>query len=258
MTEAWILSFIVILIRVATFCFFVPVWSTIKPPRLVKLGLVLALTSFWFSALSDPLPSTVAWATGDLHWIFLAALAVREVLLGSLLALAFHVFLAPMQIAGSFIGQEMGLNIATLADPVSGENSNVVGKFLELIAVILFFLLDIHHYLVYCLHASFNCFPAGETFGLASLPVLIHGFSQLTEDGILICAPVVMVTFVALIALLVLARAVPSLNLFSIGMPLRVLVGLVALAVFMPALVVALKSQFASGIELVEQALIAK
>ena len=255
MTEAWVISFALILVRVATFWTLIPVWSALKPPKMVKLGLVVSLTVFWFFGLTEPVASARLWATGSLHWAFLVLLVGREILLGGMLAMAFHIFFVPMQIAGAYIGQELGLSIATLTDTTSGAVNNIVATLMQVIAIVLFFVLDLHHYLIWCLHSSFELLPAGNGWRFESVGGLIHGFADITEQGLAICTPVALVAFVALIALLVLARAAPALNLFSVGMPVRLLVGLAAILVFLPGLMVNCQNQFETGIRFVENLL---
>jgi flagellar biosynthesis protein FliR len=258
MIEAWVITFTAILLRLATFWMLVPLWTSVRPPQIVKLGLVFSLAGFWCAGLDAPAPLAAAVAKGQVHWIALAVLAVGEVLTGGLLALAFHVFFAPVQVAGSWLGQELGLNMAVLADPVSGENSNLLAKIFELAAILLFFMLDLHHFVFLCLQASLVHFPAASGGGLAMLRELMDGFVRIPEQGLLIAAPVAMVTLIALTALLALARAVPALNLFTVGMPFRLLVGLVAIVIFLPVLVDAIRNQFDSGVDVTVRMLVSR
>ena len=87
MTEAWILCFALILVRVATFWMIVPVWTSLRPPRLVKLGLVLSLTLFWFAGREGPGEVALIWATDSHNWALLIVMVVRELVLGGLLAM---------------------------------------------------------------------------------------------------------------------------------------------------------------------------
>ena len=255
MTEEWILSFGLILVRLATFWMFNPVWSTLKPPRLVKLGLVLAFAVFWFSRLEHPVTALTETSSQAGYWSLLILLVAREIALGGILGFSFHIFFVPMQIAGAYIGQELGLSLATMTDPASGAINNIVATLFQAVAVCLFFLLDLHYYIVYLLEYSFQFIPAGETWNLQAISVATMEFAELTANGILICMPVAVVMFLTLIALLVLARAVPALNLFSIGLSVRLLLGIGAMLVFLPHILSAFNIQLDAGLFSLEQLL---
>lgn len=255
MIEAWIISFVLILIRVATFWMFVPIWSSLKPPRMVKLGLIVSLSIFWFTQLHQPVPSAAIWAGGSVHWVFLIVLVARELFLGGVLAMAFYAFIVPMQIAGAYIGQELGLSMATLTDTSTGAINNIVGTILQSLAIVAFFVLDLHYFLIYSLHASFELLPAGDSTNFDSVPLLLFGFAEITSQGIAICSQIALVTFVSLIALLALTRAAPALNLFAVGIPVRLFIGLLAMLIFLPTLLANFESQFDIGLQFLKSIL---
>ena len=255
MTEAWVLSFTLVLVRLATFWMINPIWSSLKPPRQVKLGLVLALSVFWFSGLEEPAPLLLQNGSGATQWLVLGLMVLREVVLGGILGFSFHLFLIPMQIAGSYIGQEFGLSMATMTDPSTGAVNNIVSTLFQAIAVCVFFLLDLHHYIVYLLEYSFRLIPAGQAWNIEALQLATYEFASLTEQGLLICIPVAIAMFLGLIALLVLARAVPALNLFSIGLSIRLILGLAALMIFLPHVFAIFESQLGEGLSFLERLL---
>lgn len=236
MTEAWIATFALMLLRLATFWMFLPVWNVQKPPRSVKLGLILALTVFWMGQLQQPASALVIWAEQPDNWLPLLFLAGREVALGGLLSLAFYLFVIPAQIAGAWIGQELGLSMSTLTDPSSGAPVNIVSVTFQAIAMVLFFSLDLHHFIIQALHFSFESVPVGNPWNFGPMMSTSHELQSVTRAGLEIIGPAGIVMFVTLMALLVLARAAPSLNLFSVGISVRLVAGLAALAIFLPQL----------------------
>ncbi len=140
MTEAWVLTFALVLVRLATFWMINPIWSTLKPPRQVKLGLVLALAVFWFSGVEEPVAMPDHAGNQFSQWLVFGLMVMREVFLGGILGYSFHLFLIPMQIAGSYIGQEFGLSMATMTDPSTGAVNNIVSTLMQAVAVCVFFL----------------------------------------------------------------------------------------------------------------------
>ena len=226
------------LARIATFIAVFPLFSGRNLPNTVKIGFALVLTGAWFLT---GLPSTgvapgAAGEWGSMTvWAFAAA---RETLLGGALGFALGLFLLPMQVAGAFIGQEMGLSMASQADPAGQGSSTIVNQLFLTIGALLFFAFDLHHSILQVLHFSFFTRPIGSGFELPSAPIVLGGLSEVHSAGLLLSAPVVAALFIGLISLLVTARTAPALNMFTIGFPMRVGIGLIGLVLFFPEMCV--------------------
>ena len=226
------------LVRTATLIAVFPLFSGRNLPTTVKIGLAVVLSGTWF--LSG-LPSADITAGGFgpwgsmTQWVMCAA---RETFIGGALAFGMGLFLLPMQIAGSFISQEMGLNMGTQADPTGQGPSTVVNQLFYTLGILMFFTFDLHHSVLRVLHFSFFTRPIGTEFELPSAQILLGGLSDTHSAGLLLSAPVVGALFIGLIALLVTARTAPQLNMFSVGFPLRLGIGLVAAVVFFPEMCV--------------------
>lgn len=254
MIEAWIITFCLIVARVGTFWTVIPLWSQFQPPRTVKVGLVLGLSWFWFLGYAAPAVQPIAWADFEAGtWVALALLGVREFILGATLAMSVHVMLAPVRVAGAFIGQELGLSMSTMVDTSSGASENVVSVIFHLIGLVLFFGLNIHHLVIYSIQASFDLVPVATSGSRASVALLVQRMAEIAGNGFLVCSPVALITFVTLVGLLVLARSAPSMNLFSVGMPVRLFVGLAALLLLFPQLAAGFESSLWYGVETLEQ-----
>jgi flagellar biosynthetic protein FliR len=229
-----VFTFSMALVRVASFVAVFPLFSGRNLPNTVKIGLALVLSGTWFFA---GLPSTGISPGPQGEWGSLTAwimTAGRETLLGGALAFAAGLFLLPMQVAGAFIGQEMGLNMGQQADPVGQGATTVVNQLFFTLGMLLFFTFDLHHALFRVLHLSFFTRPIGSEFTLPSATVVLGGMSDTHSAGLLLSAPVAGALFIGLIALMTTARTAPQLNMFSIGFPLRLAIGLVAAIVFFP------------------------
>jgi flagellar biosynthetic protein FliR len=232
--ETAVLSFGLVLVRVATFIVVLPVFSGRNLPNTVKIGLAVALAAFWWSC---GVPSEFMGALTGSGWASMPAwcmAAVREVLLGGSLGFALGLFLVPVQIAGSFIAQEMGLNLASQTDPSGQATASNVSQLFHGLGVLLFFALNLHHTVLGVLHATFFSRPVGSDFTLPSAARLLNGMSEINESGLLLAAPIVAALFIALIVLMTTMRTAPQLNLFSVGLPFRLAVGLIAAAAFFP------------------------
>lgn len=233
--QSWLVSFILLLVRVSTFVATMPFFGGPFVARSIKAGMALALTCFWFGELGLG-PANVLNAAGHTHWVGFAIAAGREVIIGGVLGLAFSLFLVPFRVAGEFIGQEMGLTLATLTDPTRGQFGTVVGQLFEIIGLLLFFMLEVHHVFLAALHSTFARRPVGGSLLHVPTAQYIDAMASSQEYGLLLAAPIVTCLFIATILLALMARAVPQLNLMSVGFVIRLSVGLIAGLLFLPEL----------------------
>lgn len=229
--EHWVLGFTLILVRVATCIAVLPLLGRRHVPATVKIGISVSLAMLWFvrfGVAATTLPSTT------MPWFGFALVVGREMLFGASLGFAFSLFLVPVQIAGSYIAQEMGLTLATMTDPNTGATSSVPSQMFEALGVMLFFCLNIHHVLFSALHASFIRFPVGSSDMPNSAALMPNAVAEAHHMGLLIAAPMGVCLFITMIGLALMMKASPQFNLFSVGLTLRLLVALVAFVVFLP------------------------
>jgi flagellar biosynthetic protein FliR len=232
--DLYTLSFALILARVSAFVATFPLLGGRSFPRLVKLGLAMSLAWMWFGIYGMEPSADVRGAAEHVHWVGMALAVTREVVLGAVLGFGFGLFLMPLRIAGAYIGQEMGLSMAVISDPSQGDSSSIVAQLMETLGVLLFFSLDVHHVLLLAVHASLECWPCGSTLPAESAMAVVRGIDDAQAWGLLVAAPVGICLFVTMMVLLFLARSAPQLNLFSVGLTVRLVVGLVACLVFLP------------------------
>lgn len=232
--EAWVVSFSLILARVAAFVATLPLFGSRQVPRVVKAGLAFALACVWFGALGSAPAAGFDHTSAVALWLAYALAVGREALLGAVLGYGFGLFLLPARIAGEFIGQEMGLAMANQSDPTADNSATLLAQLFEIFGVLIFFGLDGHHVWLAALHATFARWPIGGP--LPSLPVapLVRGLAQAHEWGLLLAAPMALCMFVTSVLLALMARAAPQLNIMSVGFAFRIGVGLLAAIVFLP------------------------
>ncbi len=247
-----VLSFMLIVGRVGAFVAATPLFGDRRLPHQVKIGLVLALSTLWLVRNgSHPTSIAAVQAVYASHWLGCFAAMIAEVLVGALLGFAFSLFLLPLRIAGAYIGQEMGLMFANLASPTSAESTNVVSQFMEAIGILLLFSLNVHHLFLTAMDLSFQRWPLGAGWGPLPISDLIYGVERTHHLGLLIAAPVAVCLFVTMAALLLLARTVPQLNLFSVGLAIRIAAGFCTLLLFLPEVVSVVQCVFADMTEFV-------
>ena len=162
---------------------------------------------------------------------------LREMAVGFVLGFALRVAFTAVELAGQMIGSQMGLGFAALVDPENGVSVPVLSQFYTLIALLLFLAFDGHHVLISLVAESFRLAPVGG----AMLPA--ESFAELPRYGSLLFAGAFSISLPALTALMlinlaigVMTRAAPSLNLFSVGFPGALLAGQFVLLLTLPML----------------------
>ncbi len=234
-TAAMVLASLLIFFRVSAFIVFLPPLNGQGVPATVKIGLSVAITFLLANryapvlALSLDMPANGAGA-----WLELAFLGIRETALGAGLAWLFSLCLVPVRIAGAWIAQEMGLTLGGLSSPMDQQPSNVISTMLEAFSIIMFFVLDLHHIMLYSLGQSFAIRPAAGAWSMPSWETVVWSVTHAVDDGFLIVAPIGILLFVVALTILITMRTAPQFNFMSYGMTLRLAAGLGGLIMFLP------------------------
>lgn len=220
-------AFFLLFIRFSSFLATVPVLGAATVPVQHKLALsaFLAATTLAAAPLLIPQLGSLSGG-GGLNYTFLG-LMISEIALGLLLSLVVTGFFSTFQLAGYLMGFQMGFTMANVIDPLNQEQVSVVGQLLFFLALLAFLALDGHHVLLRGLVDSVRIIPPG-TLALNG-PTTLY-MVQLMQ-GLFLAAlqfslPVVGTLFVVDVGLGVLARTVPQMNIFMVGLPLKAGVGM--------------------------------
>jgi flagellar biosynthetic protein FliR len=228
-----------VLARIGAFVAVVPPFAG-RTPRTVRVGLVLALAAFYLGAVGPDWDPTFAGRAGDVHPVRYAVALTREAIIGAAMGLVFGLFLLPARIAGGFVTQQVGLNIAPLPGPVGNDPSGgPLTSVFEVAATLAFLGADGHHVVLVALHSSFAALPLGGTAVPQAAP-MVAGLATAYEMGLLLAAPLALCLFLLAVTLAVMARTAPQLNVYSIGFTLQILVVLVGGLFLMPEFVLTL------------------
>ncbi len=221
-----------LLARLGAFVAVMPLLGA-RTPRLVRVGLVVALAGFYLSSA----PPALAGALGsDIESVRYGLALIREALLGAAMGLAFNLFLLPARVAGEFVAQQVGLNVAPLPGPTGDSAAGPLTTALETVAAVVFLAVNGHHVVLAALHASFATFPLGGTMVPQAGP-MVTGVAIAYELGVLLAAPLATCLFLLAITLAIMARTAPQLNIYSVGFTLQVLVVLLGGLFLLPEMV---------------------
>lgn len=222
--EEYALRFILVLARTATFFGVFPAFGGGNVPWRVKSGAAALMAILMVDSVTLPaiLPD---------HWLGLGLLVAREALLGLLLGSLVHFIFMGAQFAGQAIAVQMGLAMSGVFDPTTRETVGAGSRFYYLLALLLFLGLDLHHPFLASFGRSFTLVPPGEgSLNLAGF----HQWAKLSGDVLILAMrlalPILGSLLVLDIALGFMARLVPQMNIFLVGMPLKIALGLAALA----------------------------
>lgn len=233
MIEAQAILFMLVLTRVVGFVVAFPLFASRSLPRTIKVGVSLALTAMWFTVVDANMRESGMTISASTSVVSLVLAMGSELLVGIVIGFAFGLCMLPTRIAGAYIAQEMGLGMAAITAPNQQEQSNALAQLLDAIGVLLFFALDMHQVILCALHASFERLIVGQPV-MPQWLAMIRAIGDSQEAGLVVAAPVGVCLFVTLVVLLLLSKAAPQLNLFSVGLTVRLAAGLAALMLFIP------------------------
>ncbi len=228
-------NLLLIFCRITGFFITAPIFSTRNNvPAQFRIGITVFLTLIVFFASGAQVP--IPWDSGYM------LLIIRETLIGILLGFIAYLFFTVVQIAGGFIDMQMGFGIANVIDPMTGVQSPILGNFKFFVAILLFLSLDGHHFLLTALMDSYQAVPLDNSFyeiyaSGTITEMLTRSFAVAFSLAFQMAAPVVAAMFLIDVALGILTKTAPQFNVFVIGMPLKILVGLILIFLLVPSFV---------------------
>ncbi|MDZ7386525.1 MAG: flagellar biosynthetic protein FliR [candidate division KSB1 bacterium] len=229
----------VALARIATVVALYPVFGHQNVPPATKIGLSLFLTAVLFPVLRGlqvELPTQV---------MPLLLVLAKEVLIGMCIGFVAAMVFAGVELGGSLVGMEMGMAIVTTADPQTREQASLIGQAQQLVALLLFLAIDGHHFLLRALAHSFESVPLlGGSLQGGLVEKVVRMAGAIFSAGVRISAPGIVALLLTSVALGVLARTVPQMNVFFAALPANIAIGLLVLALSMPVFALACKKLF--------------
>lgn len=224
---AWWSAFFWPLVRVLALISVAPLLSHRAVPARIKLGLGLAIVAVLVPVLPPAPAVSAASAAGP-------AMLASNLLIGLALGFTVRLVFAAVELAGEAMGLQMGLSFGAFFNPAAGSNANSVAGFLSLITLLLFVSIDGPLMLIHAVAESFVLFPVDAPFPATGLLDLALRGSQVFALGLALALPFVAVSLLVNVILGVMARIAPQFNIFAVGFPLTILIGLGTLLLLLP------------------------
>lgn len=217
--------FLVILIRISGFVYTAPFFSLKNTPRMLKTGFSVGLAIIIFMTV----PYEPLQYSGVVGY---AILIVEEALAGIILGFLANVCYQVLGFAGQLIDTEIGLSMVNEFDPVTSSQVTISGTFYEYGVMLILMVTYMHHYLLEALVDSFKLIPVG---GLTINPLIYNVAVKYILDYFVLAFRIVLPVFAAMLIvntiLAIMAKVAPQMNMFVIGIQLKVLVGLAVMLI---------------------------
>ncbi|MBC8555066.1 MAG: flagellar biosynthetic protein FliR [Candidatus Brocadiales bacterium] len=209
--------------------FFSPIYSQAGLPLMIKIGLALVISFAVFPVISNSQP-----VLPD-NMINFIIIVFKELAVGFLIGYVATLAFAAFVMGGGLISSEMGLTMAELVDPLTGDRVSPIAQLLQIVALILFFAINGHHWLINALILSYKTVPLTGFIEMgSSVSKIMDLFNGLFIAAIKIAAPIMIVLGLTVVVAGFLARSTPEINIFLIIFPMKILVGFLLLAIMFP------------------------
>lgn len=229
---------LLVLARISGIFIAAPVYGSRNIPSYAKIGLAISLTY-----LIAPLVSRPPIIPESLYPYSLVV--IGEVGIGLIIGFAASLIFSAVQMAGQLLDMQIGFGIINIFDPQLGQQLPLIGNFKYILALIVFLSTNGHHILLTALVSSFKFIPLTGFVLTGSLTnLMVDMVSGIFIIAIKISLPVLVAVFLTDIALGILARTMPQMNIFVVGVPGKIIVGIFVLSLALPFYVMFLEVAF--------------
>lgn len=220
--QHWLNQFMWPLMRISGFCMVAPIFGAALVPPRVRLLFSLLLTMMVAPMLHNlPQPDFLSPLS--------AVLVAQQLLIGIGLAYFLQMLMQAFVMFGQIVAMQMGLGFASMNDPINGVSVTTVSQLYLMLVTLLFLAIDGHLVMIDVLVESFRTLPVGADIGGARLQALMAWVSWMFAAGLLMALPAVTALLIINCSLGVITRAAPQLNIFAIGFPLMLVLGMLIL-----------------------------
>lgn len=227
------LLFAFLFLRVGAILMMIPVIGERTVPLSVKGGLTILISLLLLPNIPIQLPDLHSESEARIFWVVMAMCS--EVLIGIVIGFAAKIVFAGIQFAGEMIGIQIGFSIVSVIDPISSAQVSIISEFQYLVALLIYLAVDAHHTFIMAISDSYQFIsPFAYHFSGTLAQYIVIFSKELFVLAIKISAPIMAVLFFTNVALGIVARTVPQINVFIVGFPLQIAVGLIFLSLMSP------------------------
>ena len=222
------ITFLLIFARMMGMIIFNPIMARKSVPVIVKMGLAFFTTLI----LLEIVPKTEA---NDLNTLTFMFICIKEVFIGFFAGFIMQLFFSVVNLAGEFMDLQLGVGMAKIYDPQSNVSQPLLGTILTLFFTVMFFVTNAHLTLLKIVFFSFDILPLGSqiiNFQCGGYIVLL--FSNILILALKLALPIVAIEMISEIGLGILMRSVPQINVFVVGLQLKLLIGLLLIVLVFP------------------------
>jgi flagellar biosynthetic protein FliR len=228
--ETWVATLIFPLTRILALIASAPILGNRQVPGRVKIGLSVFLAIIIAPTIGEMPQVPVGSPQGLL-------IMLQQVIIGVAMGLIMRLIFTAVDLAGELAGLQMGLGFASFYDPLNSSYTPIVARWLSMITGLAFLALDGHLYLLSAMAESFQTLPIGESLSAGGFYRVAGWGASIFAYALQLSLPIVAALLITNVALGILTRAAPQLNLFAVGFPITLAIGFFMLILSIPYLI---------------------
>jgi len=228
-SENQIFLFMFMFVRVGALIFFTPILGSGNVPHHLKIGLAFFTTLMLFPLVDF---KNFEYPKGMFSFALLIA---SELLIGMIIGFSVRLLMSAVQIAGTTVGFQMGFGIVNVIDPVTSLQVSVIAQFQNLLGFLIFLSINAHHIILNSIASSFQLIPPlGFEFSGEMVNIYMNIVREVFMIAVKIAGPLIATLLFTSVALGMIARTVPQMNVFIVGFPLQIGLGLLMIGLTLP------------------------
>lgn len=219
----WLIATLLVSVRVAAATAFAPVFGPTQLPAIARVLLTFALSAFMVAAIPAPQIPFTSWAA-------VAVAMLGEAFTGLAFAFGFIAAYGATQLAGRALDVQIGFSAAGILNPATQIMSPLLGTLLGMLAIAMFLSMDGHLVLIKALALSMQSAPPGALLAQFDWTALLRQSAVTFTFALALAGPVMFMFLLSDLAMAVFARSMPQLNVFVLGFAIKIMLGLIGLA----------------------------
>lgn len=219
-------AILLILVRMSGLFILSPVFGRQNMPALFKVGFSFFLTLIYASATKD---LSVDYQESMVLYVIYVA---KELAIGIIMGYVTYIIMSGIYLAGQIIDNQIGFGYANVLDPITNIQVPLTSNFYYTYIILIFLLINGHHMIIRALFYSYEAIPLGQlTFSTDVINELGGLMAEMFGIALRISAPIIAAVFIADVVLGVLSKTIPEMNVFMLGMPIKVFLGLLIITI---------------------------